>query len=132
MSKQYKFGDVIVRCYPNNFNAICIYLDDINGGHMLYLNETFSDNGGLRRFERYLMTRSEKYDWHYRFATFGEANATLKELIELKNIYGNIRTGSDRVQNLDYIIDMINNYKNTMRRDKLYKLKKINEKNELK
>jgi hypothetical protein len=29
MSNQYKFGDVIVRCYPNNFNAICIYLDDI-------------------------------------------------------------------------------------------------------
>lgn len=123
MDIPYKFGDIIVRCYSNNFNAICICLDNIYPGHILYLGDTFNDHGGLSQFDTYGMGMEENR-FHYRFITYFEIINLLESLNTCRKIRGNVAINRP-IQSLDNVIKIVNNYKINMRKSKLIKLNEI-------
>lgn len=129
MNVPYKFGDIIVRCYLHNFKAICIYINNENVDSILYLGETFDEYGGLRKFDSYSIGLNDER-WHYRFATSDEVIDTLNDLKLQRKICGNIETYSRNLANIndiDDIIAIVSKFNKKIRKEKLNKLKLINQ-----
>lgn len=127
MNVPYKFGDIIVRCYYKNINAICIYIDCENVNSILYLGETFDEYGGLRKFDTYSIG-SDDERWYYRLATQEEVIYILNYLNTQIKIYGNIEiysTNLANINNIDEIINIVNKFNKKIRKEKLHKLNTI-------
>lgn len=130
----YKFGDIIVRCYLDKYSnciktAICLCLDDLDGGHILYLDQSFSNLGGLQQLDTYGIGINYK-GYEYRFATFDESIYILNVLKYYKKIndYNSIYGMRNSFLNIDDVINTVKKYINNFRKEKLLRIKKLNEK----
>ena len=106
---KFKHNDIVARIYDSGRIAIGVYRN-ISHPEFIYLGPSFSRDSGLTQFGSYAFG---DFFYKYRLATEKEILKTLKDVI-------NSEFSTDR-----RIIELLNNYTNKIRKNKLDKLNNL-------
>lgn len=115
-------GDIIVREYKNGKTAIGIFtMKVLNDGQILYLDKSFTENGGLVEFDKYGLGG-------YWDELVGYRHANEKELYKIANklkndIYNNHMYNG--YYDIDGYLNLVKKNISKLRKEKINKINKI-------